>query len=285
MVDPLFLWIIKVDPNLDPALLEELNAVLEPVKRYTLVVGSNTNYGIGIKPGGWRDGQSGNNLMEAFQMDRVFFPRDRQYAFDMVSRAYAARLDRVVLETRLDADDAINISYFSVLYYTALKDLVNYRISDFLSNDDEFEQTTDDRATRKQRNGKQESMLRIKEVQAKWIYWCPHRHIQWNPSTSFYDPNNDPGMLSVFESPNVCVTPGLTLGLAVGTNETDVPRYEHTHVYWEISRGNFKTGELEQQHDCGLIPTTRCAVFVEKPFVSAFRSRAMTSAGELRCTI
>ena len=81
------------------------------------------------------------------------------------------------------------------------------------------------------------------------------------------------------------MTPGLTLGLAVGTNETDVPRYEHTHVYWEISRGNFKTGELEQQHDCGLIPTTRCAVFVEKPFVSAFRSRAMTSAGELRCTI
>ena len=272
MVDPLFLWVIKVDPNLDPVLLEELNAVLEPVQRYTLVVGSNTNYGIGIKPGGWRDGQSGNDLLEAFQNDRVFFPTDRQYAFDMVSRAYTARLDRVVLETRLDADDAINISYFSVLYYTALKDLVRYRISNFLSNDDEFEQTTDDRATRIQQHNQHET--------AKWIYWCPHRHIQWNPSTSFYDPNNDPGMLSVFESPNVCVTPGLTLGLAVGTNESDVPRYEHTHVYWEISRGNFKTGELEQQHDCGLIPTTRCAVFVEKPFVSAFRSRAMTSAGE-----
>jgi hypothetical protein len=271
-IDPLFLWVIKVDPDLDPILLKELNEVLEPVKRFTLVVGSNTNFGIGIKPGGWRDGQSGNDLLDAFANDRVFFPLNKQYALDMVSRAHDARLDRVVLETRLDADDAINIEYFAVLHYTALKDLVDYKVSGFTSNDDEFEQNTDD-ATVQQSSKKPQT--------AKWIYWCPHRHIQWNPSTSFYNPNNDPGMLSVFESPNVCVTPGLTLGFAVGTNETDVPRYEHTHVYWEINHGNFKTVE-EKQHDCGLVPNSRCAVFVENPFVSAFRSRAMTSAGKYR---
>lgn len=269
-VDPLFLWIIKVDPDLDPTLLQELNAVLEPVKRFTLVVGSNTNYGIGIKTGWWRDGQSGNDVLEAFAKDQVYFPMDRQYALDVVTRAHGARLDRVVLETRLDADDAINISYFSVLHYTALKDLVGYKVSEFTSNDDEFEQDTDDTTTVRKST---------QHETAKWIYWCPHRHIQWNPSTSFYNPNNDPGMLSVFESPNVCVTPGLTLGFAVGTNESDVPRYEHTHVYWEINHGNFMTGD-EKQHDCGLVPSSRCAVFVENPFVSAFRSRAMTSAGE-----
>lgn len=271
-IDPLFLWVIKVDPDLDPTLLQELNAVLEPVKKFTLVVGSNTNYGIGIKTGGWRDGQSGSDLLDAFANDRVYFPNDRQYAHDIITRAHEARLDRVVLETRLDADDAINIAYFSVLHYTALKDLVDYSDSGFISNDDEFEQNTDDTTI--------QQSLTQRET-AKWIYWCPHRHIQWNPSTSFYNPNNDPGMLSVFESPNVCVTPGLTLGFAAGTDESDVPRYEHTHVYWEINHGNFKTSD-DKQHDCGLLPNSRCAVFVENPFVSAFRSRAMTSAGECK---
>ncbi|KAL3784874.1 hypothetical protein HJC23_012477 [Cyclotella cryptica] len=271
-VDPLLLWVIKVDPNIDKAVLNELRAVLEPVKRFTIVVGSNTNYGIGVKTGGWRDGKEGNNILEAFRNDKIYFPSDKEYAFGIVSRAHEARSDRVVLETRLDSDDAINISYFSVLHYTALKDLVNYSISEFVSNDDEFEQKTDDEHS-------VEVQHTTQHPTARWIYWCPHRHIQWNPSTSFYNPNNDPGMLSVFESPNVCVTPGLTLGFAVGTDEADVPRYEHTQVYWEINHNhNFKTGDSTEQ-DCGLYPTSRCAVFVENPYVAAFRSRAMTSAG------
>ena len=273
-VDPLFLWVIKVDPDLDPILLEELRVVLQPVENYTIVVGSDVNYGIGIKPGGWRDGQSGSLILEALSNNLVYFPQNTQYAKDLITRAHESRLDRVILETRLDADDAIHLNYFSVLYYTALKNLMTYpkASSGFIMNDDDaFEQKSDDAVEPQQINNEQDET-------AKWMYWCPHRHIQWNPSTSFYNPNNDPGMLSVFESPNVCVTPGLTLGFAIGTNESDVPRYEHTHVYWEISHGNFETGD-SSQHDCGLIPPTRCAVFMENPFISAFRSRSMTSAG------
>lgn len=271
-VDPLFLWVIKVDPNIDKSVMRELTEVLEPVKKYTIVVGSNSNYEIGKQIGGWRDGKAGNNILEAFQNDKIFFPNDKQYAHDIVSRAHRARSDRVVLETRLDADDAVNLSYFAVLHYTALKDLVDYSTSKFESNDDEFEQTTDDD------NMKQLQSNNQKHETARWIYWCPHRHVQWNPSTSYYNPNKDPGMLSVFESPNVCVTPGLTLGFALGTEMAEVPRYEHTHVYWEINQNNFDTGG-SNGHDCGLYPSSRCAVFVENPFVSAFRSRAMTSAG------
>ncbi|KAL7484551.1 hypothetical protein ACHAW6_010186 [Cyclotella cf. meneghiniana] len=271
-VDPLLLWVIKVDPNIDNAVLKELRVVLEPVKWFTVVVGSNTNFGIGVKNGGWRDGKEGNNILEAFHNDKIFFPHDKAYAFDIVSRAHEARSDRVVLETRLDSDDAINISYFSVLHYTALKDLVNNTISEFFSNDDEFEQKTDDQNSVEVQHTAQHQT-------ARWIYWCPHRHIQWNPSTTFFNPNNDPGMLSVFESPNVCVTPGLTLGFAVGTDESDVPRYEHTQVYWEINHNhNFMTRDSIER-DCGLYPSSRCAVFVENPYVAAFRSRAMTSAG------
>ena len=91
-------------------------------------------------------------------------------------------------------------------------------------------------------------------------------------------------MLQVFQMPQACVTAGLTLGFAVGTEDAHVPRYEHSKVYWEISvhhnnKGKNTTHDASDVHDCGLYPSSRCAVFVEDPRVSAFRSRAMTSAG------
>jgi hypothetical protein len=36
---------------------------------------------------------------------------------------------------------------------------------------------------------------------------------------------------------------------------------------------------VQMTHDCGLYPSSQCAVFVDDPRVSAFRSRTMTSAG------
>lgn len=274
-VDPNFLWIIKVDPNLDEAVLNELKLILEPVKQFTLVVGSNVNYGIGVKSGGWRDGKEGQEILDSFKDGRVSFPSDNNAdaALQMIFRAHEARSDRVVLETRLDADDAINLEYFAVLHYTALKNLVDQRTSHFVANDDEFEQGDDD------------EVAETSQQTARWMYWCPHRHVQWSPSSDFYDPNDDPGILSIFESPSICVTPGLTLGFAVGTEEANVPRYEHTKIYWEITVNHNNEGkevadEAEiDRHDCGLYPSSRCAVFVENPKVSAFRSRAMTSAG------
>ncbi|KAL7532891.1 hypothetical protein ACHAXR_009355 [Thalassiosira sp. AJA248-18] len=271
IVDPIFLWIIKVDPNLDKTVLNELKAVLEPVKRFTLVVGSNTNYGIGIKPGGWRDGQAGQNILDAYENGNVYFPGGDS-TIQMIRRAHEAREDRVVLETRLDADDAINVEYVASLQRTALTELVDPHVSEFVrkNDDDDNDQPNSE----------------DKQIQpARWLYWCPGTHVQWNPASSANSPHDDPGMLQVFRMAQTCVTAGLSLGFAVGTQEENVARYEHSKIYWEINVNHNNEGKQRNitqgidKHDCGLYPSSRCAVFVEDPKVSAFRSRTLTSAG------
>jgi hypothetical protein len=274
-MDPIFLWIIKVDPNLDKTILDELRRVLEPVKHFTLVVGSNNNFGIGTKPGGWRGGEAGRDIVNAYDTGRVFFPRvEDTDAYRMFRRAHDAREDRVVLETRLDADDAINLDYFWTLQYEALWKLIpNINYVD-VQIDSKTVVVGD------------EDDVDVEQT-ARWLYWCPNTHVQWNPSISDVSSSANPGMLQVYKMPNVCVTAGLTLGFAVGTKEENVPRYSHTAIYWEITTHHLNNGtnsstqatESHDIHDCGLYPSSQCAIFVEDPRVAAFRSRAMTSAG------
>ena len=295
--DPMFIWIIKVDPNLDRDILDELRAVLEPAKKrlFALVVGSNANYGIGIKPGGWRGGEAGRDVLDAYDDGRVYFPQQRgdddddddaggyAHARETIRRAYDARNDRVVLETRLDADDAVNVDYFAALQRLALRTLVDRGIGDHDGREDDGDDDDDATGDGDDRfDGGDGS-----RTTARWLYWCPRTHIQWNPSVGSdggetTTSGGDPGTLQVLQRPNHCITPGLTLGFAVGTREEDVPRYTHEKLFWEITVNHNISGRAEgnsDMHDCGLYPSSRCAVFVEYPRVAAFRSRALTSAG------
>ena len=290
-VDPLFLWVIKVDPNMDKQILNELKTVLEPVKQFTIVVGSLMNYGIGIHPGGWRDGAEGQDVLDAFQDGRVFFPKNAIFdsSYQLIRRAHEARSDRVVLETRLDADDAVHLDYIAALYEKALQLLVDRKVSKYIDTNDNDDENDEDENENDEINDETKSKKMAAKNQAqtaRWLYWCPQRHVQWSPSSDFFNPNNDPGMLTLFESENMCITPGLTLGFAVGTDELDVPRYEHTKIYWEIAMNhnnkgnrNMKHGAEEDKHHCGLRPSSKCVAHIEDPKLSAFRSRAMTSAG------
>ena len=291
VADPTFLWIIKVDPNLDGGVLDELRAVLEPAGGFAIVVGSNTNYGIGIKPGGWRGGEAGRDVLDAYDDGRAYFPTDdgsgaRRRARETIRRAHAAREDRVVLETRLDADDAVNVDYLATLQRRALRTLVDRGVGDRDGDDDDDDDREDGDAADGDRSDGGGGGSRT----ARWLYWCPRTHVQWNPSSSDGGTSGDPGTLQVLQMPYHCITPGLTLGFAVGTREEDVPRYTHDKLFWEITvnrnipggAGNNATAgaiDVDGTRDCGLYPPSRCAVFVDRPRVAAFRSRALTSAG------
>ena len=271
VVDPLFLWIIKVDPDIDRQILKELKDILEPVKHFTLVVGSNNNFGVGIKNGGWRDGQAGQDLLDAFKEDRVFFPQsvgeDESLGSNMhqiIRRAYEAREDRVVLETRLDADDAINVEYIIQLQRVALKNLIDTKDSHF---------------TRKPNDDDDDSTPEQPIQKARWIYFCAEKHMEWNPSSPFYNPNNDAGLLTLIGQFFFCITPGLTIGYAVGTAEGDVPHYEHTDIFPEIALKSDRERKRDGDVGCGFKPASDCLWIVDNPKISAFRSRSMTSAG------
>ena len=276
VADPVFIWIIKVDPNLDAGILNELRAMLKPVERFTLVIGSNNNYGIGTKPGGWRGGEAGTEVLNAYDDGRVYFPIDvddgggnYDRTYRMTRRAHDSRDDRVVLETRLDSDDAVNVDYLATLQWRALRALVDRGFSNYHDDRDDDDSDESDRE-----NGEYDHSQR-----ARWLYWCPKTHVQWNPSNSDGASDN-PGTLQVLQIPYTCITPGLTLGFAVGTREEDVPRFTHDKLFWEITvNHNITDSRNNLARNCGLYPSTRCAVFIEHPKVSAFRSRALTSAG------
>ena len=270
-VDPLFLWIIKVDPDLDKQILKELNEILEPVKHFTLVVGSNNNFGVGVKNGGWRDGQAGQDLLDVFRNEKVFFPQlssDRDESVDsmyqIIRRAYEARSDRVVLETRLDADDAINVGYLHAVQRVAIKSLIDAKDSKFIRKPDD----DDDDKTPEQELEK-----------ANWMYWCAKGHMEWNPSSPYFNPNNDAGLITPIPNFSSCITPGLTIGYAVGTEENDVPHYEHTKIWGEILMKPEAMRKRDNDPGCGFTKSSDCLWVVDEPEFSAFRTRSLTSAG------
>lgn len=270
-IDPLFLWIIKVDPDLDKQILKELNEILEPVKHFTIVVGSNNNFGVGVKNGGWRDGQAGQDLLDVFRNEKVFFPHlasDRDESVDsmyqIIRRAYEARSDRVVLETRLDADDAINVGYLHEVQRVAIKSLIDAKDSKFIRKPDD----DDDDKTPEQELEK-----------ANWMYWCAKGHMEWNPSSPYFNPNNDAGLITPIPNFSSCITPGLTIGYAVGTEENDVPHYEHTKIWGEILMKPDAMRKRDNDPGCGFTKASDCLWVVDEPEFSAFRSRSLTSAG------
>ena len=115
--DPRILWIIKVDPDLHPSLLLDLVGLVRPYPNF-YVVGSSVNFGVGIKSGGWRGGQAGDDVLSAADDGRV-------HAGDvnLLRRAHRFREERIVLETRLDADDGLNFLYLERTQLDAMAEL------------------------------------------------------------------------------------------------------------------------------------------------------------------
>jgi len=233
--DPAFLWIIKIDPELDYSLRYEMIELLQPYSNFYLV-GSNDNVGFGDGGGNWRGGEVGEKLMQLIN-DGMLYTGD----LATLRRAYHFREDRVVLETRLDADDGLNVNYLETIQSNA-----NTTFSGF---------STD---------GK-------KKKKAKWKYWCAQNNLDWYPALSATWGNNnygDIGSLVPIQSPHFCITPGLTLGFGIGTVGKSVPQYPHDKIV-EI---------VKQTGGCGLAYKS-CFQMIDNPEISAIRSRTPTSAG------
>eukprot|EP00562_Extubocellulus_spinifer_P021471 CAMPEP_0178621498 /NCGR_PEP_ID=MMETSP0698-20121128/5844_1 /TAXON_ID=265572 /ORGANISM="Extubocellulus spinifer, Strain CCMP396" /LENGTH=611 /DNA_ID=CAMNT_0020260533 /DNA_START=239 /DNA_END=2071 /DNA_ORIENTATION=+ len=292
--DPPFLWIIKVDPNLDPA---TLSTMIDLVKdhREIILLGSNTNFGIGIKGGGWRGGQAGADVLETAAAGRLY-----NGDLDLVRRAHEARRERIVLETRLDADDGLNSLYLERLQRDALEDLY--------SGFDEDEEDSDDAqsVTRISIDSDQRNAIgsrgQFPPGMARWLYWCPLNHVAWDPNPPGENPRTNPNATSYgtfipWKSPKACITAGLTVGASVGLAENDIPRFPHQSVVERIrygpnatlyssSNGNTLHKATNAANDtesdtghCGLFNRTACLRMVEHPKMGALRSRTPTSAG------
>lgn len=189
---PPFLWIIKVDPNLVPDLLKELISIVQPYN-FIYVVASNNNYGIGQKVGGWRGGEAGIDVLNS----KVYTGN-----LTFLKVAHESRKARGVLETRLDADDGLNIKYLDTIEKEASQKLLW-----------SFNQTTLNKR--------------------RWMYWCSLHSVEWNPTPILQlEPSRDAlrGVFLVKKTAHQCITAGMTIGLSLGIKENEVPRYQHDKV-------------------------------------------------------
>jgi len=231
------LWIIQTDPNLDHAILEVLQQQLAPYPNFFLVA-SNNNFRINERfPGAWRGGAETRDLATS----AVYTGNQT-----LLEIAMALSEHLPVLETRLDADDGLHHGFIEVVQEQALR-----RFSETLATG----------------------------TRLKWLYWCARRSIEWywedeyaaSPSSSaqiFH------GILKASQ-PNLCITPGLTVGFPVGTTAEDVPIHAHHLLLVNIQT---RTPVAEA---CGLPVAADCLLFVEDFAFEAVRARTPTSAGML----
>mmetsp|Transcript_5755 Transcript_5755/g.8395 ORF Transcript_5755/g.8395 Transcript_5755/m.8395 type:complete len:433 (-) Transcript_5755:963-2261(-) len=228
-----FLWIIRTDPELDPDVLKDLVSLLRPYPHFFLIA-SNYNFLIGknSKPGGWRGGEAAKEILES-----KIFCGD----IALLRGASKYEVDQIVLETRLDSDDGLNINYLETVQKFATKAVIsNMSIEEELANSEQAQH------------------------RVNWMYWCAKWHVEWH-----YNGKLDQGQVNAIKHETYCITAGLTVAFGVGVQIDSILKSPHHKLYSDV--GHFG--------GCGLSRNKDCLVMVDDLNVAAIRSRTPTSAG------
>lgn len=238
-----FIWIIKVDPHLDPMLKNKMADLLRSYPNFFLV-GSNTNFN---GAGSWRSGEAGNDLYQNDMTASTAISPIYTGDTSILNLAHAYRNDRIVLETRLDADDGLPLRYLEDIQHSAVKHL----------------SCTGDAKKRKENK------------QAKWMYWCMPRAFNWHSNALMTTSTSidDTGRLSLESNRGqlFCLTPGLTSGISVGVNANELPTYGHHKLMAQLK---MKINKFKPRNKCGKKP---CLHVLTNVF--PIRARTPTSAG------
>jgi Putative rhamnosyl transferase len=223
-----FLLIIRTDPNLHPTLKESMLATLQHVPN-AVVVASNKVVE-GFREVGMVDINETSIVSGSFALVKSYHEM-AQYS------------DNIVLETRLDADDALSLTFVEKIQRRAHKIWVAKKDGGVVVvPQDEDDDVSD------------------------WRVWCPGPHINWH----FYSPWDSKSMTGslIPMSTTPCITPGLTFGFQVNAKFLDVGVRQHQLLHSRLKK-------CEQR-------PTRCLERLsggENGEPVALRARAPTSAG------
>jgi hypothetical protein len=306
-----FIWIIKIDPNLEMTITKQLIELVDPFYNF-YIVKSNINYMVGTKPGSWRDFShdvynnkknmtESQSLLQNIQNDEVL-TGDLNLLRQYIRKG--ANIDNnnnnnddddddddescILLETRLDADDGLNRRYLEFIQRDA-KRLFLMNSTAFVNNenDDDHNLTTNYGSN----NNQNHHHVAATTTNTKWYFWCIEKHAKWYPSKG-----HERGKISGERRLDFCITPGLTVGFNIGTTSEEVPYYDHNTLYYNLvanrntanksssisnssaaSKNSLdnKVVSKTKQYDCGL---ETCLSFITQ-MVGAVRSRTVTSAG------
>jgi len=245
-----FFWIVKVDPNLDSVLLDQL--IHDTISYGNIyIVASLNNFRINRQfPGAWRGGAEGADLAKS----RIYTGNQKRLEEAMVLHEKA-----IVLETRLDADDGLHFQYLEHLQQRA-----RYAFG----------------------QGRRDSvqwMYWCSRRHLEWHWVDPMRSPAMIEDSKLSATVNQTMLLSSLEygslsgirHENMCVTPGTTVGFPVGTLDADVPIFAHDKLVVGLRE------MTSPEEGCGRNPPSSCLEFIENHVFEAVRSRTPTSAGML----
>lgn len=170
-----FIWLILIDPDLHPELLEGMKGLLSPYPSYFLIRCQTSTVDLR---------SLNHSLIESGNI---------QY----LTRAAQAMSSKVLIQTRLDADDGL---------------------------DRRMLRTLKERAT--------QQLSHVPSGSKGWTSYCIHRHFEWHsvvPLANETYAANPSGNLLLVQKEH-CVTPGLTYAFAPGVNVSQLPTSEHQRL-------------------------------------------------------
>lgn len=160
-----FLWVILVDPHLHPTLMNELKQLVAPYPHF-FVIRKNT-FDIDLED---------LNLSLVESGDK-----------NLLVRAAREQRSKVLVETRLDADDGLANVLLDHMQTKAVEAFRGYNPS---------------------------------ANEPAWMVQCVRHHLEWHYDMHSNRTDDLNGWLKTMDNPSFCVTPGLTLAQAPGSNRT-----------------------------------------------------------------
>mmetsp|Transcript_7263 Transcript_7263/g.13948 ORF Transcript_7263/g.13948 Transcript_7263/m.13948 type:complete len:339 (+) Transcript_7263:301-1317(+) len=174
-----FLWLIWTDPHLHPTLRKPLLRLLDGNPRFIVVASlkcfSSTNC----------ESTGGKGFREG-----IPFNRSQVWSgdYDLVERYHQRAQSRIVLMSRVDADDGLHIKFAEIMQREALR--------------------------------------YMRKSSKAWLIWCTDVNMDWQYYTPWDGPNES-GCLVQQKSP-YCVSAGLTKAHGVEVAYAEVPsRFKH----------------------------------------------------------
>ena len=308
-----FLWIIRADPQLaapvKDALLELVhNATKETPDFHVVVMGTNDNP-MGFRRDLWTTTDDNNNNNDNNDTDSTIITTTPDSVWTnnvvLLEHFHEASQSRIVLETRLDADDGLHILFVELMQEEAVLYLDDTEDGDFDMNDN-------------------------KNNDHNWLVWCAGTHVEWQYGTPWGDlhqgqssimlngtelpattsssvlpkhnkrqpPSSDSSTKerteeedSAFGSllPGLtrgCITPGLTKGYGRKVNFEDIPEAQHHQLHWQMKQckedddEKNASGSSPALSESESLPSWhQCLVIWKRLIPNAIRGRTPTSAG------
>ena len=170
-----FVWLILIDPDLHPELLDGMKQLVSPYPNVFMIRCLTATV----------DLQSLNHSLVESGNTRTLM------------RAARAMASKVLIHTRLDADDGLDRHVLKALKSMAVRQLSH-----------------------------------VPSDSKGWVSYCIHRHFEWHSVVPFANEtytSNPAGNLLLVQRDH-CVTPGLTYAFAPGVSFSQLPTAEHQRL-------------------------------------------------------